>query len=713
MESDKSEYAGKGEMTSRLTLGKCFLLASISIQSYGVTLAANDEFITEQDVFGRLPVVSLVSRMEQPVDNAPASITVIDRELIEASGAQNWVDIFRLVPGFQAYSVNGNRYGVSYHGFGREFPNHLEVMVDGRSIYNPAFSTISWASLGLNINDVDHIEIVRGSSAPAHGSNAFLGAVNIVTHTPVQGSGTKLSATFGDRATREASIGHFGEWNELSYRASVHYRRNDGFPAVKDDPDGENGPMEDGTEQTSINLRGLYTPNLHDVFDLQLGFTHSRTGWGDVDHPDEYSLAEFDTHFQSLKWSHTLKSGSELQLHIYHNRLTGENHETLGMAHELLFAALGDALAQNIINTFHIEDQPVVFGFKSIKTERYDIELEHRLQLNDSLRATWGGAYRRESVQGTSLFNDNKTRYLNSRRLFVHGEWQLNNRWTLNAGTMAEDNNLVDSITSARLAVNYHLSPQQTLRFSVARGRRSPSLVEADEFNADFLQGDPDLLIQAIRRSVPGIKEERLTSYELGYIGHFPELGLTFDAHLFLEKMRDGLEVFQALVPAEYAVLDPDDSFSTRSNNLEADISGIELQLRYRPTSNTFLAAHYSYRDVDSTYIAINEPGIFRLRDHNQRAPRHTASLVVSQKLTDALTASINTYHMNEADWRDGNAVDEFTRIDAQISYQIQAGNTRGKLSLIGQNLGEDYSEHGRNNIFDTRIYLKFELELP
>ena len=112
---------------------------------YCPLLYCNHEgFITEDDLLGDLPAVTSASQMSQPLSHVPASVTIIDQKMIKASGALSWVDIFRLVPGFESYSINGNRYGISTHGYGREFPNHLEIMVDGRSIYDPIFATIEW-----------------------------------------------------------------------------------------------------------------------------------------------------------------------------------------------------------------------------------------------------------------------------------------------------------------------------------------------------------------------------------------------------------------------------------------------------------------------------------------------------------------------------------------------------------------------------------------
>ena len=64
--------------------------------------------------------------------DAALQLTPRDRRMIEASGAITPVELFRLVPGFQAYYVNGNRYGATYHTGGDEYPRRMEVKVDGR-----------------------------------------------------------------------------------------------------------------------------------------------------------------------------------------------------------------------------------------------------------------------------------------------------------------------------------------------------------------------------------------------------------------------------------------------------------------------------------------------------------------------------------------------------------------------------------------------------
>lgn len=697
--------------------GLKIFLASIPLilTSFSFAEEQNTTFFTEEDILGELPIVSSASRMNQSMSRVPASVSIIDREMIDASGAVSWVDVFRLVPGFQAYYINGNRYGIGYHGFGDQFPNHMEVMIDGRSIYEPAFSGIEWGSLGITLDEVDHIEIVRGSNAPAQGSNAFMGAINIITQKPQQESGVHQRFTVGDRQTREGHIRYSGHLDKFDYRVSVNYQHNEGFPSV--DTGDDQGPLKDGKESLGFNFRGMYTPNVSDIIDLQVGFNHNNMGWGDVDHPDEYSRVDFESQYQSLKWTRDLNSTDTLKLHAYHNKLEGENFVNQGLLSDLLTEELNTPIAPEDVNPLlnlffdvDIDDQNFIVGSKHTVSERYDFELEHHMQLTNQFRTTWGAGIRYDRVKGQTIFGHNDDETLTSRRLFGHVEWQPFHHWTFNTGLMLEDNSLVDTIASGRLGANYHINDQHTVRVAYAMGKRSPTLIEAKEFNADII--DNQLLVTAIRRSESNIDEERLKSIELGYLATFPNDGLTVDVRLFREEVRNAFDVYQQSADIGLPLFNPAENFSVRGNVAEWEMKGAELQVRYQPTNRTLVTGHYGYRDVDGEHISSYEP-VFGLSTLSEHGPQHTAGLLLNQKLTRSFDASINAYHITDADWKDGNEVDQFVRIDAQLRYNFSIASTTGSIILIGQNLGEDYMEHGENNVFESRYYLKVTLDLP
>ncbi len=652
--------------------------------------------VSEEDVLGDISSVSIASRFEQPVNRAPASVTIIDRALLDASGAQTWADIFRLVPGFQSYSPNGNRYGVSYHGFGKGFPNRLEVMVDGRSVYEPIFSAVTWGSLGLNFEDIDHIEVVRGPSTASQGSNALLGAVNIVTRTPIQDSGTALTYTSGSRSTRNATLRHNDQLGNLFYRLSLGYQHNAGFPSVSDE-----GSLEDGRELYQVAFRGTLTPSLHDSLDISLGLVHNTEGLGDSDHPEEYVATDYDSHYQSLTWVRALASGSELQVRAYHNYLRADGKTDFG----LISTALGvPPLA--VPSILGVPDQAVSLGFEKLTSERFDVELEQRFRRWGGLQSVWGLGLRSESVRSDLLFGHHDKIREETFRLFSQNEWALSGEWVFNFGVMLEDTR-VGTLLSPRLALNYEFLPQQTVRLALGRSERAPSIAEANLDQQLTLGGQA---YNAVVRSGDGLGEERVNYAELAYMARFPSANVELDISVFREEARDGIDGYEEEVVLPIPLFD--DSVKVLANGGEWETTGLELQFSYKPLPGSLLRLHYAYLDLESDYLKRFEPTVLS-GDFNTSRPRHSGGLLLAYRLTPRLDASVTSYYQSDVNWREGNPVAEFTRIDAQLSYQWMLGGSPTKIQLIVQNLGSDYAEFGRNNVFETRFYIKVEVGLP
>ena len=58
------------------------------------------------------------------------------------------------------------------------------MLIDGRSIYAPAFSGVFWDAEGIALEDIERIEVIRGPGATLWGANAVNGVINIITkHT--------------------------------------------------------------------------------------------------------------------------------------------------------------------------------------------------------------------------------------------------------------------------------------------------------------------------------------------------------------------------------------------------------------------------------------------------------------------------------------------------------------------------------------------------
>ncbi|MDY0070176.1 MAG: TonB-dependent receptor [Porticoccaceae bacterium] len=704
--------------TARTNLAASMLLAAAT----GPTLAA--EISTEGDLLADIPLVNAVSGFAQRPEQAPASVTIIDRALIELSGAQNFVDIFRLVPGFQSYHVSHNRYGISYHGIGREFANQMEVMVDGRSVYETIFSTVNWGTLGIELADIDHIEIVRGSNAPMQGSNAFMGSVNIVTRKPVQDSGLSLRSTLGDLGTRNASLRYNDSLGAVDYRLSLGYQHSDGFPAVP-----EEGFLGDGRELFHGNARGTYTPTLQDTVEVQLGFAQDRADWYEGSEPVPMSQSEFTSHFQAVNWTRSLASGSEVEVKAYHNRLKARNFVPLGPFYPFLGLdkATADFLtavkptpqpiidlvrgmtgldAGNALALIGALNMEVSSGFGNLLSERHDVEFKHSLEPSERLRAAWGLGARRDGFEAAHPFGFNADVRENYWRAFAHGEWQASGWLTLNAGAMVEDT-FVGTLVSPRVSANVALDPRHFLRVGYARGNRAPSLVEANEASIASVNG---LVFDILRLSDPNLHEERLESFEIAYLFRGADPGLNFDLRLFDEKVSDVIDDLREPTTPPVSLFDS--NLRRFENNGYWRFRGAELQLDSQLTDSTFARLHYTNTDMDSRMLRERLPApVWMTRD--DRMARHSAGLLLGQRLSESWTLSLLTYHQSALRWEDGSDTDSFTRVDAQLAWRFSAGHSDGVVKLVAQNLGSNYAEFDPTNQFETRVFLSAEVNLP
>ena len=110
------------------------------------TAFGNDHnpFDTPESLYlGDIPVVLSGTRLAQPLTESPVTITVIDREMITASGAREIPDLFRLVPGMIVGSRTGHDRDVGYLGLLDAFSRRMQVLIDGRTAYDPLIGGVN------------------------------------------------------------------------------------------------------------------------------------------------------------------------------------------------------------------------------------------------------------------------------------------------------------------------------------------------------------------------------------------------------------------------------------------------------------------------------------------------------------------------------------------------------------------------------------------
>jgi iron complex outermembrane recepter protein len=219
-----------------------------------------------------LPLVLTAARLPQPLHEVPGAVTVIDRETIAATGYRELARVFRLVPGMQVGQERGHAQWVSYHGLSNDFPTEMQVLIDGRSVITPsAFGGVDWSALPLTLDEIDRIEIVRGTNANSYGANAFLGVINIITRHSAEGGGKRGVVRLGD-GVRDAEAGWSGGDGPLSLRLAAASQRDDGFDRLRDD-----------RRMDTLTLRGDWQLSPADSLMLRAGASTGERGEGYAD----------------------------------------------------------------------------------------------------------------------------------------------------------------------------------------------------------------------------------------------------------------------------------------------------------------------------------------------------------------------------------------------------------------------------------------------
>ena len=203
----------------------------------------------------QLPVVLTPARLKQNRSEVPASVSVIDRKMITASGIRRIPELFRLIPGTAVGARDGWNHVVSYHGTNYRDSRRMQVLIDGRSIYQAGLATVNWNDIPLAIEDIERIEIVRGPSTASYGANAFLGVINIISRHPADSDRWKLMARRGSGNTEDYLLSHAGQFAKGEFRITAHSRRDDGFDKNADGED-----RRDSDNSDTANLR--YEKNL-------------------------------------------------------------------------------------------------------------------------------------------------------------------------------------------------------------------------------------------------------------------------------------------------------------------------------------------------------------------------------------------------------------------------------------------------------------------
>ncbi|MGH8121390.1 MAG: TonB-dependent receptor plug domain-containing protein [Rudaea sp.] len=627
-------------------------------------VSASAQELSEHEFLAEFPTVLSASRLRQNASETPQSVTVIDQAMIKASGAREFAELFRLVPGFTVSYVTyvkGLQPIVTYHGLGREFFSRLQVLIDGRSINNATLGGVDWSEFPFTSDDIDRIEVIRGPSNATQGIGAFLATINFITKHALQERGFETSAGVGNDGIRDDTVRLGNGMGELDYRFVAGHRADDGFANVAD-----------SRRRNFASARADWQISQADNLQLQAGGTDGANQISAGGLNDPQRSAYLNTAYAQAKWDRStdVDNGLFIQLYYYYFKLTDS------------FLPLPSVPG--------VEPAPIDGGSTVSRT---DLEVQQNFSSGPNLRWVWGGGIREDKTQVPLLFSGIKP--LRVDNLFGHVEWRASDALLANAGAMLEDNNLTGTDIAPQLALNYQLSANQTLRFNLARALRTPTVIENQGQFAVGAPGTP-------RYGPPGdLLPETILSREISYAGEWPEQHATLDLKLFDDSVHDLIDLI-GMRNDSAAEAFPKNAV----NGDSARERGVEGQLVWRPSAGSLLLISLSHLDIASAD---------RLDSYSTSAPRNSAHLLVSHRYGDSWDVSFSV-HAQSAFRAAGYSEPQraFCRVDTRIAHQFPLWGGDGEVAVSLENLLDSrYTEYRQDDIGRRRVWATFGYKLP
>jgi outer membrane receptor for ferrienterochelin and colicins len=440
---------------------------------------------------------------------APSSVTVISAQQIQNYGYRTVWDALQTVVGaLPAY--DGNSAQLSFRGALEpgSFGNRFIMMINGHKVSHSYFQWTSVnESLGLSIDNVKHIEVVRGAGSVMYGSNAFDAVINVVTRKPQSLDGfeliTKLGASTNN--TSASPLKADNSINQIVTSLSYATTHKDGASTLvsitRNQSDGHKlwipyfqDTAEGGIANEVDDKLGEFFWLQHQREDFNLSLQFSEVDFGRPLAPffatpnSDMTRNNVRKYYAQLEHQYAVDNSWQIESRLYHDNNTFD-----GTWYYQGFSPLDRQLVPSklsgfeTIQTYTTRNNELVIG----------IQYEHHKTSQTEDYPSEAGFFRFDSYQfeQRSLYAQNQLSFLDNQLL-----WNLSARY--------ENNSDFGSVSIKRSSLVFQASDSVAFRFHLGEAYRAPLL-------HDFFYQSSILNVQ--QSQIEKLGFEKTHSVEIGF----------------------------------------------------------------------------------------------------------------------------------------------------------------------------------------------------
>lgn len=596
----------------------------------------------ERDQALKLPdtLISANRQVEARNDSSAAN-TVFTREDIDRLQPSDVPDLLRRVPGVQVAQTGGRGSLPGIYIRGTQSAQSL-VLVDGQRIGN---STSGDSNLQhLNIEQIERVEVLRGSRSVIYGSDAIGGVIQIFTRRGTeQGLQPRLHLGFGSQQTWERSLGLSGGDDKTRFNLGASLDETAGIDRTHESYPSDSDHDAYRNKSLSLSLSHALTD------DVEVGANLlDNRGRSEFDNP--FGRFDMDT-FESVQQ----QPYSDFNVSSISSYVDARVNETWKTRIEL-------GHSENREKTFDkLSDERTVFN-----TYRDSVNWQNDLTLDARNSLILGGDWYEDRVNSSTAF-DEDSRW--NRAAFIQHRYQADS-FSTEIGLRHDDNQQFGNQNTWSGTFTLPLNPDNDVLLSYSEGFRAPTF--NDLYYPDF--------------SNPDLKPETSKSYELQWRSQLSD-SARLEASIYRTDLEDAIIFGSNSRPQNVA--------SARINGFEAalkhELFGWQSNLgvaiidpRDRDTGHTLArrARRTASWDVDRQFDRLGLGASWQLVSGSYDDLNNTQSL-----------GGYGTLGLRSS-W----ALNREIKLDLKVDNLLDKGYSRANYSYEGAQYG--YREEGRAWMF-------------
>ena len=397
-------------------------IITASLVALALTGGAFSVSAEEMPVYSLDAIVVTANRTPEKQLDANANVSVVTSKEIEQKHFNGVAQAIQNVPGvFIDNHGASNQVGMSEQIYINGSPN-VVVLVDGmrRNTNGNSLATVNIGDM-VNMDSIDHIEVLKGSASTLYGSDAQGGVINIVTKKAKEnGVHTTLRTSFGDNDKEKYTLYNEGKEGQVFWNVEAGKELQ--------------GDYKDGWGRKVINHLNAEHYNVKLGYDLG---NDSNVVFNYEKYKSDYTLPDYgtidttadkgkkDNDSISLQYKAKISSHLSNQFSIYRNKASyNHNYLNAGISGMANFSMKTTGISDQL--TYNMDNQTIIGGF-----DWYQDEIPY---------------YRDSDLQGSSVHN---------LAFYLQDKIDITEQWNITPGVRVDHNSQFGTHTSPSLSIGF------------------------------------------------------------------------------------------------------------------------------------------------------------------------------------------------------------------------------------------------------------------